>query len=198
MSRYISLAQKNANYYFAIPNLPSQFQFSSESAIRNLPSRLQRHAKEAWMDDVQRLSQVPEVFSDDPQEAKARSVALAEIRSCIAGRWNHIIDLKSSVPQSHFKILVERMKDSMTRLLEIHGSEIPFFCDPPDRLLSVEKGKDAILCEDGESVVSTTCPSSSGSSSTMLPHEFKFLRVGTGNDVWTDVQAGFGNGSRAC
>lgn len=143
------------------------------------------------MRDVQRLlSNVP-VVSDDNHDA--REASLVEVRQCIANRWNNIVELKGKVPKNHYLIMVERMKEDMSRLLELQGAEVPFSPEPPQNLLEWQ-GEVPIQGGSADHVVSGSAKSdTSGSSSTvMLPHTFKFLRVNAAGNAWTNVQAGNG------
>ena len=145
------------------------------------------------MSDVQRLLANVPVVSDDNQDA--REAALVDVRQCIANRWNNIIELKGKVPKSHYLIMVERMKESMARLVELQGTEIPFSPEPPENILEwqgqapIEEASTSDQC--GLASVCGGQSESSGSGSTVvLPHSFKFLRINAAGNVWTDVQAG--------
>eukprot|EP00435_Cladocopium_sp_Y103_P061586 s902_g23.t1 len=148
------------------------------------------HCQDTWRKEVQRLlTEVPEVFSDDPQKEIDREKALVLVRKCIATRWNYILSLKDKVPKSHFDELVHQMLECIGNFVEIYGTEIAFCPVPPDSLLQADGPTDP----PSKSKVPADCASSTTASSrrgpSVLPHVFKFLQLqGLTNDVWTCVQ----------
>ena len=157
--------------------------------------------QEAWRDELDKLlAAIPLDFSEDPGEIAERNKALELVRNVIAKRWSYLLELKPKVPEVHFNIMVDRMKDTMTKLLEIHGTEIAFCPSPDGSLLGSPlqdqpKASETALGDSGAS--STRCPSTQSNGS-VVPHEFKFLRVldaaGTPS-VWTCLKVGDCKGS---
>lgn len=110
----------------------------------------------------------------------------------MAVRWMYIVGMREKVVSGHFDVLVERMKMSMNKLLEVHGPHLAFPPDPPAKFL-IHVSKESTTDPDGTLCDDTKSRCSSGSSGrTAVPHVFSFLTsAGKKNaDVWTCVQAG--------
>lgn len=150
--------------------------------------------EDSWMKDVELLlSDMPQVVSGDPavadEQEESRLKALVEFRKVIAARWVYILGLRGKVPDDHFKILVEKMMDSMLHLLEVHGAEVPFCPHPPESLTKTEDPSEAKVPSSAVNAAASSTSTSSSTSSSMLPHVFKFLQMsGETSDVWTCVQ----------
>lgn len=151
------------------------------------------------MEDVQKLFSKA-VFEHDLEGQDDGSdpwkpEILAEVRRAIAERWIFLLGCKGKVPNSHFDMMVERMKESVLMLTEIHGGEIPFCPEPSESQLAHKEnelgstsGKAAEGLGEGSEEPSSK---SGGSSVSLVPHTFKFLRLETsGNAVWTCIQVG--------
>lgn len=143
--------------------------------------------QEAWLEDIERiLSKMPEDLGN-PGDDAARQLCLIELRRCIATRWAFIQDLREKVPKAHFDVLVSKMKESLSNLVEIHGTSLPFCPSPPDSLLETKAG---VKSEPSVLDESTTASSGRSKVPDMVPHTFKFLQLhGKSAEVWTRVQA---------
>ncbi|CAK9062430.1 unnamed protein product [Durusdinium trenchii] len=135
------------------------------------------------------LRDVPELMTDEPIAEIKWYDAVNDVRNTIASRWLDIIRLRSLVPSSHFQELVDRMRQKIETVVEIHGQELPF-CLEPDLELDKVSDKDT---PNDPSAATTSEPRNSSSSSTateqvkMLPHTFKFFQV-SAECVWSVVQ----------
>lgn len=149
------------------------------------------------MEDVQKLFskaafEYDDMEGQDDGSDPRKQDVLDEVRRAIAERWIFLLGCKGNVPNAHFDMMVERMKEGVLMLTEIHGGEIAFCPEPSESQLShIEETstscKTAGCLGDGSDEPSAK----SGSSVSMVPHTFKFLRVETsGNAVWTCVQVG--------
>lgn len=132
------------------------------------------------------LADVP--LHEDESDPARREVAMRNVRLSIATRWAYILDLKSKVDEAHYSIMVERMKSSMTTLLELHGPEIPFCLDPYEKRVVAAASDTPLECPVTDT--SGTSTTRSSSSTEVIPHEFKFLPVQDvgGSAVWTCVK----------
>ena len=139
---------------------------------------------------TQMLRDVPELMTDEPIAEIKWYDAVNDVRNTIASRWLDIIRLRSLVPSSHFQKLVDRMRQKIETVVEIHGQELPF-CLEPDLELDKVSDKDT---PNDPSAATTSEPRNSSSSSTateqvkMVPHTFKFFQV-SAECVWSVVQA---------
>lgn len=139
------------------------------------------------------LAELPEDSGDEDNGlcSASRTAALSRVREFVAGRWKYIVDLRERVHERHYTVMVERMKDSLDTLLEIHGPHFAFPPNPPEHLLvppSTEHHGDQSL---SMSETRSSSGSTNISGAKCLPHRFKFL-AGAGKskaDVWTCLQA---------
>ena len=142
------------------------------------------------MKDAERLlSHLPDEPEDEAllgEWKKSRDESLRTLRNRIASRWNYIMSLKNVVPKSHYEVLIQQMKESMSSLVDIHGQVVPFCPGPSDSLLKLDES----LSDKVTSSTASTTASSQSQNPQVLPHTFKFLQLpGGSNDVWTCVQA---------
>lgn len=139
------------------------------------------------------IAEVPEVFSDDPQEEEQRAAGIRRVRALIARRWNEIDKVWMHWNRSALEDFIARVKGFLEELVIIYGDHIPFAPMPPDPFLEEimndletlkgeKEGKGQIVVASSQK--STT---SSGSSSTTIPHDFRFLV--NAKSVWTVLKA---------
>ncbi|CAL1135030.1 unnamed protein product [Cladocopium goreaui] len=123
-----------------------------------------------------KLSNVPQVLSENPAEELARFTALVEVRETIAERWMDLLKRKPSLPEAFFHRLVEETKATVANFVEIHHQEIPFCIDPFEKQL-MKTLTDPLPHDSSSSTAEKSGASQSGSSAAtvVLPHEFQFL-----------------------
>ena len=152
------------------------------------------------MQEIQKLfSSIPGALDGDDNDALAddrKKKAIANVRTSIANRWNHLMSFKGKIPDAHYMTLVDRMKEGILMLTEIHGTDLPFCPDPDDKCINPvlqQQGKQTEIGALGDGSVSgaggESSTGGSGSSAAIVPHSFKFLNA-QNNAVWTCVQVG--------
>lgn len=136
---------------------------------------------------------IPEVLEDDDAAGEAeRSSAIRKVRDAIARRWVALKTIGSTWHRSEIEEVLEQTKNVISDLITIHGPEIPFAPDPDLVWLGIEVGTP--MQQDGipkthhsnSAKSQRSAGSSSGSTSSMVTHEFKFLRTKAG--VWSCLQ----------
>lgn len=153
------------------------------------------------MKEIEKLfSLIPGALDGDDDDAMAddrKAQAIANVRNEIANRWNHLMSFKGKVPDAHYMTLVDRMKEGILLLTEIHGTDLPFCPEPDEKRINPlvqQQGKHTSIGALGDGSVSgaggeSSATGGSGSSAAIVPHSFKFLTV-QNNAVWTCVQVG--------
>ena len=155
-----------------------------------LISSLRHWCKEQFEQELRRkLSNVPQVLSENPAEELARFTALVEVRETIAERWMDLLKRKPSLPEAFFHRLVEETKATVANFVEIHHQEIPFCIDPFEKQL-MKTLTDPLPHDSSSSTAEKSGASQSGSSAAtvVLPHEFQFLV--NQKSVWSVCKAG--------
>lgn len=137
---------------------------------------------------------IPEVLEDDDAAGEAeRASQILKVRDAIARRWVALKTIGTTWHRSEIEEVLEQTKGTISDLITIHGPEIPFAPDPDLAWLGIDvvdtpMQQDAIPksnhSNSGKSQRSAV--SSSGSTSSVVAHEFKFLRTKAG--VWSCLQ----------
>ncbi len=152
------------------------------------------------MKEIQKLfAEIPGALDGDDDDALAddrKAKAIANVRKSIANRWINLMSYKGKVPDTHYLSLVDRMKEGILMLTEIHGTELPFSPEPDEKRINPlvqQQGKQMSIGALGDGSVSgaggESSTGGSGSSASIVPHCFKFLNA-QNNAVWTCVQVG--------
>ena len=138
---------------------------------------------------------IPEVLDDGDDAGEAeRCFAIRKVRDAIARRWVALKTIGSTWHRCEIEDALEQTKNVISDLITIHGPEIPFAPDPELAALGLEVATP--MQQDG---IAKSNHSNSGKSqgsgrsscgtsfSSMVAHEFKFLRTKAG--VWSCLQA---------
>ena len=147
------------------------------------PNRFQ----EIWLATVKEMIQdIPEVDDNDERTAQTRDAAIASLRRVIARRWSHLYELRCSLPESQWNDLSNSVTACIASLVEKNAEEIPF---APDMKVLIPEVSEyvPITKDDSPPEKSSKSISSTSSTRTCVPHEFRWLEMRHG--VWTVLQA---------
>ena len=132
------------------------------------------------------IASIPVVLEDDPVAEVAREQVIQSLRVKIAKRWKRILAIKSLLPLPDWTRIIDEMVACVAALVEECGNEIPFAPDMRDIISMPTTEKESTPVCDKDSPGSSKA-SSTGSTRTCIPHEFRWLQLDEG--VWTALKA---------
>ena len=150
--------------------------------------------QESWKKKPEEIiSNIPEVFEDDPEKEKERSIAIQKFRNTIADRWVAVRNIAAQSHAAEYDELVLGTKRVISEIVSAYGAELPFapfpdvvFAFPDPVALGMERSVVEFDHDDvpDENHSTSSKKSRSSSTSQMLPHEYRFISTKE-DKIWT-------------